>query len=129
MLKNLTTFKGEHGNLFAINKVAEFQPKRIFYVTGVPRGQVRGGHAHLRDKQILVCIKGSLSVKLDDGIGSRTFLLNEGQSIFMDTMTWGTQEYLTGDDILLVLCSEEHDEEEYIKSYTKFLELTKENKK
>lgn len=128
MQKNLAAFKGEDGNLFALNKIAEFHPKRIFYVTGVPEGQIRGHHAHLRDKQILVCIKGALRVKLDEGSGSKSFLLNEGESVFMDTMTWGTQEYLTGDDILLVLCSEEHDEEEYIKDYFQFLELTtKEN--
>ena len=35
----------------------------------------------------------------------------------------GTQEYMTGDDILLVLCSEEHDPDEYITNYFNFLKI------
>ena len=130
MLKSLKAFKGENGSLFALNKLSDFQPKRFFYVTNVPKGELRGHHAHLRDKQLLVCVKGSIHATLDKGgTAFSEFVLREGDAVFMDTMTWGSQRYLTGDDILLVLCSEEHDEEEYIKDYNQFLQIIEENKK
>lgn len=127
MLKNLKVFSGEKGNLFAMNSLTDFHPKRFFYVTGVPKGESRGFHAHKRDRQLIVCIKGKVAVTLDSGASPSEFLLQEGQAILMETMVWGIQKYLTGDDIILVLCSEEHDDDEYIKSYDQFLELLKEN--
>jgi len=129
MVKNLETFKSENGSLFALNKIEEFTPRRMFYVTDVQKGESRGFHAHKRDKQLLVCVKGKISVTLDNGASPSEFLLREGQSVFMDTLIWGVQKYLTGEDILLVLCSEEHDESEYIKSYFQFLKTLKEKRK
>tara|TARA_Y100000004_G_scaffold162538_1_gene191354 strand:- start:1135 stop:1527 length:393 start_codon:yes stop_codon:yes gene_type:complete len=126
MLKSLLKFSNKKGDLTALNKIEEFDAKRMFYVTGVPKGSIRGYHAHKKDKQLLVCIKGSVKVCLDNGASPSEFLLEEGKAIFMDTLVWGTQEYLTGDDILLVLCSEEHDPDEYITSYFHFLQLIKE---
>ena len=41
-------------------------------------------------------------------------VLNAGVSVFVDTMTWGEQEYMTGNDILLVVCSTNFDKSEYI---------------
>ena len=129
MLKSLKAFRGENGSLFALNKFSDFQPKRFFYVTDVPKGDVRGRHAHRRDKQLLVCVKGRIHATLDKGNSTFSdFILREGDAVFMDTLTWGYQKYLTGDDILLVLCSEEHDDKEYIKDYDQFLQIIKENK-
>lgn len=127
MLKNLHKFTGDCGDLTALNKIEEFDAKRIFYVTGVPKGTVRGYHAHKKDKQLLICIKGAVKVTLDSGASPSEFYLEEGKSLFMDTLIWGTQEYMTGDDILLVLCSEEHDPDEYITNYFNFLKIKGEN--
>jgi len=127
MLKDLLKFSSEQGDLTALNKIEHFEAKRMFYVTGVPKGSTRGYHAHKIDKQLLVCIKGALRVTLDTGTPSE-YYLEEGKALFMDNLVWGTQEYLTGDDILLVLCSEEHDPDEYIASYFHFLQLLKEHK-
>jgi dTDP-4-dehydrorhamnose 3,5-epimerase-like enzyme len=127
MLKNLHKFTGDSGDLTALNKIEEFDAKRIFYVTGVPKGTVRGYHAHKKDKQLLICIKGAVKVTLDSGASPSEFYLEEGKSLFMDTLIWGTQEYMTGDDILLVLCSEEHDPDEYITNYFNFLKIKGEN--
>jgi len=128
MLKNLLKFVSAEGDLFALNKIEEFDARRFFYVTGVPKDSVRGNHAHKRDKQLLICLKGAVSVTLDSGASPSEFYLSEGKCVFMDTYVWGTQQYMTGDDILLVLCSEEHDPNDYITSYFHFLEELKEKR-
>ena len=45
--------------------------------------------------------------------------------IFVDSMVWDKQQYLTGNDILLSICSTEYDKDDYIKSYDQFLEELK----
>jgi dTDP-4-dehydrorhamnose 3,5-epimerase-like enzyme len=91
----------------------EFVPRRIFYVTGVSAGSVRGGHGHYEDKQYLICLRGSVRVTLVSKDKKITHYLKPNDYCLMDQMTWGEQEYLTGDEILLVLCSTEFNKEDY----------------
>ena len=92
MLKNLLKFVSAEGDLFALNKIEEFDARRFFYVTGVPKDSVRGNHAHKRDKQLLICLKGAVSVTLDSGASPSEFYLSEGRCVFMGTYAWGTQQ-------------------------------------
>ena len=62
----------------------KFIPRRMYYITNVPKGEVRGNHAHREDQQYMFCVRGRV------------------------------KEYMTGDDILLVFCSTKHDPEDYI---------------
>ena len=98
-----------------------FEVKRVFYVSDVPKGDVRGKHAHRRNKQILICISGVIEVKLNTGTKIETTVLHEGESIFVDMLVWDEQKYCTGNDILLSLCSEEYDEKDYIRNYNYFI--------
>lgn len=97
-----------------------FKPKRVFYVSDVPKGEIRGKHAHYRNKQILICISGIIEVKLDTGKTINTTVLHEGESIFVNALVWDEQKYCTGNDILLSICSEDYDPADYIKDYNRF---------
>jgi hypothetical protein len=90
-----------------------FKPQRIFWVQNVPTGQPRGGHGHYRDKQQLFCVKGEVLVSLYSSSGQESHTLKAGDSCFMNNMVWSEQTYLTGEDILLVLCSEKFDKNDY----------------
>lgn len=90
-----------------------FLPKRMFYVTGVPQGSVRGGHGHYKDNQYLICIRGEIEVELVSANSHQLIKLIPGDYCLMEHMMWSIQKYLTGDDILLVLCSEKYDQEDY----------------
>lgn len=60
-------YKESNGCLFPIDlSYLPFEPKRIFYVTNTPKGEIRGKHAHFNTQQILVCIQGIILVKLYD---------------------------------------------------------------
>jgi dTDP-4-dehydrorhamnose 3,5-epimerase-like enzyme len=102
-----------------------FTPKRIFYVYGVSCGEERGNHAHHETQQLLVCVRGSILVKIHDGFYESSTLLKENDSIFVDRMMWDSQIYLTGDDILLSICSTTYNKNDYIEDFEEFVSLVK----
>ena len=56
MLGSWPTFKDHRGLLVPIEFAQlPFMPKRLFYVSNVPKGEERGNHAHYNTKQILTC--------------------------------------------------------------------------
>lgn len=124
MLKNLETFDNDlrSGTLVALNKNLGFSAKRFFYISDVEKYGWRGDHAHRQNKQVLVCIKGEILVLLDNGKETRGATIKKGQYVFVDNMVWDKQQYLTGEDILLSICSTEYNEKDYIKNYEQFLE-------
>ncbi len=58
----------ERGSLIALenNIDVPFNIKRVFYIYDTLDGVVRGTHAHFLTQQLLVCVKGSCKVTLDD---------------------------------------------------------------
>ncbi|QDU10956.1 WxcM-like domain-containing protein [Gimesia aquarii] len=103
-----------------------FVPKRYFLVYDVPTAEVRGEHAHLECGQFLIAVKGSVSVVVDDGNLRDEILLNRPQmGVYLPPMTWGIQYNYSTDAVLLVFASEFYDAEDYIRDYSKFLDLVK----
>lgn len=120
----LTKFEEPDGILvpFDIDKVP-FDVKRIFYIYNVPKGECRGFHAHYETQQLLICIKGEIEVSLFDGEKIDIHILKEGQTILIPNMMWDYQRFLTGNDILLVLCSTKYNRKDYIENLEKFKEI------
>ena len=117
----------DRGCLVAINELP-FDAKRVFYVTNVPKGETRGRHAHYRNKQILICLSGEISVKLDSGRFIKHFKLKQNDSVFVNNLTWDEQTYETGNDILLAICSTEYDDYDYIRDYNEFKKIIQERR-
>ncbi len=98
-----------------------FIPKRCFWVFNVPSQEVRGEHAHKTLHQYLICIKGSVSVLLDDLKDRREVLLNQPNfAIYIPPRIWGVQYKYSEDAVLLVLASEVYDPDDYLRSYDEF---------
>lgn len=114
------------GNLsFAeYNQFLPFIVKRYFLVFDVPSREVRGEHAHKELHQYLVCVKGSCSVMVDNGVNREEYLLDTpGAALHIPPMVWGVQYKYSSDAVLLVLASDVYDHEDYIRDYTQFIEL------
>jgi quercetin dioxygenase-like cupin family protein len=109
MLKN---FGDESTGILSYMELTDlkFIPRRMYYVSKVPKGQVRGKHGHYEDEQYLFCIQGQILVNLFSKNGEQSIVLNPGDSVYVDRMVWGEQQYMTGNDIMLVLCSTKHDD-------------------
>ena len=88
----------------------KFIPRRMYYITKVPKGETRGKHGHYEDQQYLFCIKGQIKIHMVSKNEDKTIVLNPGECIYVDRMVWGEQQYMTGEDIMLVLCSTKHDD-------------------
>jgi hypothetical protein len=92
-----------------------FRPQRIFTVSDVPPGSIRGRHAHRSGRQLLVCLQGRISVTVVLGEQRTTFaLLPGGPGLLVEAGVWGEQCYDAADSVLLVLCSEPYDAASYL---------------
>jgi dTDP-4-dehydrorhamnose 3,5-epimerase-like enzyme len=114
---------GDAGSLRVLEQLgsSSFIPRRVFWISNVPAGQTRGFHAHKTGHQILICLAGSVSAKFDNGtVSEDILLLPGGMAVWMENMVWGEQTFLEKDSILLVLASNEYDEEDYIRDRNEF---------
>lgn len=102
-----------------------FEPKRYFLVFNVPSEKTRGEHAHYRCHQFLICVKGSCAVVVDDGKSRCEVLLDSpDMGIHLPPLTWGIQYKYSGDAVLLVFTSDYYDADDYIRSYSEFIDIT-----
>lgn len=107
--------KESRGNLVELDyKQLPFHPQRLFYVSNVPVGTERGGHAHIEGKQILFCLAGQVAVELRSGnLMERVICTNNGMGLLVKEGIWAKQTYLSDSSILLVLCSHPFNEASY----------------
>jgi UDP-2-acetamido-3-amino-2,3-dideoxy-glucuronate N-acetyltransferase len=99
-----------------------FLPRRYFIVFNVPGKDVRGEHAHRQCHQFLVCVRGSVSVVVDDGSASEETVLDRPEiGLYVPPMTWAVQYRYSADAVLLVLASDPYDPADYIRDYDEFL--------
>ncbi len=103
------------GRLTAFDSAAlPFAVRRVFAVTDVPAGAVRGGHRHSRGVQALFCLRGRIEVELRRGGDRLVVLLRaDGIGVQFAAGVWAQQTYLDADSELLVLASEPYDESTY----------------
>lgn len=91
----------------------DFLPRRMYYISHVPKGEVRGKHGHYEDQQYLFCLQGEIKVDFFSKEGESSVVLKPGDTAFLDRMVWSQQEYVTGNEIMLVLCSRQFDQGDY----------------
>jgi acetyltransferase-like isoleucine patch superfamily enzyme/dTDP-4-dehydrorhamnose 3,5-epimerase-like enzyme len=104
-----------------------FAVKRYFIVYDVPSANVRGEHAHRRCEQFLVCVKGTVSVIVDDGFSREEIVFDcPDVGLHIPAMVWGVQYRYSSDAVLLVFASELYDPADYIRDYDHFLSLVTE---
>lgn len=113
---DLPEFADARGRLTALDHGAlPFEPVRVFFVSDVPAGTVRGGHAHRRSDQLLICLAGRIEIALDAGTGPEVVVCRPGGAgVLVPRGVWAQQTYVEKGSILLVLCSHAFDPEDYI---------------
>jgi len=105
------------------NNHLPFEMKRVYYIFDVVKNAVRGKHAHKQTKQVLFCIRGSITIILDNGKDKEAITLNKpNQGIFLDAMMWHEMVAFKEGTVLLVVASDIYDEQDYIRNYRTYLE-------
>lgn len=120
----------DRGSLIALenNKDIPFEIKRVYYIFDTKDGVRRGFHAHKHLKQVLVCVKGSCKIHLDNGKGdtSEVILNRTNKGLLIESNIWREMYDFSPDAVLLVLASELYDESDYIRNYDSFIKYMKE---
>lgn len=119
--------KMENGDLGVV-EFAElpFEPKRIYWLTGVDDYKSRGHHAHKKLRQYFVVVKGSVDVFLTDGFEEfSTTLHADGNAILLASGLWREIRNFSDDAVLLVVCDQPYSEDDYIRDFNQFLDWKK----
>ena len=130
-LVNILEFQSngdDRGSLVALEsyKNIPFDIKRVYYIFDTKVDVIRGLHAHKELLQVMVCLKGSCHIMLDNGsIEEQVVLDSPNKGLLIDSMMWREMHDFSEDCILLVLASEHYDESDYIRDYDEFLEYLK----
>ncbi|MFC6380486.1 sugar 3,4-ketoisomerase [Psychrobacter glacincola] len=130
-LANFIAFQSkgdDRGSLVALesHKNIPFEIKRVYYIFDTKSGVVRGLHAHKDLSQVMVCLKGSCRVVLDNGyIKEQVVLDSPDKGLLIDSMMWREMHDFSADCVLLVLANEHYDESDYIRDYGEFLKVTR----
>lgn len=103
-----------------------FDVKRIFYIYDIPGGEDRGAHAHKVCHQFLIAVSGSFEIEMDDGVNKRTVQLNRPYyGLHIPPGIWAAEKGFSSGAICLVLTSGLYEEDDYIRTYNDFLNITK----
>lgn len=103
-----------------------FTATRVFTLMDIPEGEARGTHAHRQCEQFMICMRGSVTAVIDDGVNRQELILDRPTvGLYMPALIWGTQYNYSSDAMLVVLASDPYDAADYIEDYDEFLELVK----
>ena len=126
-LINFKTLGDDRGSLIAVEEGynAPFDIKRVYYIFDTKQDVERGFHAHINLKQLAIVVKGSCTFILDNGTKREEIVLNNpNQGLLIEGLIWREMKNFSEDCVLVVLANEHYDENDYIRDYNKFLEIS-----
>lgn len=100
-----------------------FVIKRVYYITRVDQGTTRGYHSHRKLHQVLICLNGSVKIRLKNPREEEIVELNDpAVGLYIGPFIWREMFEFTEGSVLLILASEYYDESDYIRNYDFYLE-------
>lgn len=118
----------KYGHLTPIEskKDIPFEVKRIYYISQVEKGVTRGFHSHKKLHQILICLNGSLKIRVRNPNEEEVIELNNTSvGLYIGPLIWREMFDFSEGSVLLVLASEYYDEDDYIRNYDFYIEEAK----
>jgi UDP-2-acetamido-3-amino-2,3-dideoxy-glucuronate N-acetyltransferase len=101
-----------------------FAPKRFFAVYAVPKGEVRGCHAHHEGHEFLISLRGTWNFLLDDARTRQTIALDTSNvGLHIPPRVWRSFYPDDADAVLASLSSETYSAADYIRDYEAFARM------
>lgn len=127
-LVKLPTVRDRRGSLTVIENgegdVVPFTIARAYWIYDIPADALRDGHAMLSQSEILVALAGSFDVAVFTADGSRTFHLDRNyRGLYLPPLTWREISGFSTCSIAFTLSDALYDENDYIRSRSRFEEL------
>lgn len=109
-------------------KELPFKPERLFYITDVPFGKVRGDHAHKLCEQIIIPVCGSFVLSAERFVDGELLyfeqtMVSKNEAAYIKPFTWLRLTKFTPNTVCLVLASDPYDSEDYINDFEDFTRL------
>ena len=80
-------------------------------------------HSHKELHQVLLCLHGSVDVRLENFFGEEKYTLNDPSvGLYVGPDNWREMSNFSNDAVLLVLASEKYNENDYIRDYDTFIQ-------
>ncbi len=99
-----------------------FEIKRVYWIYDVPGGQIRGGHAFKKQKEVVIALSGSFEVIVNNGLKKQSFLLNRSYyGLYIPEGYWRHMENFSTNSLALVLSSTFFNKEDYILNFDNYL--------
>jgi dTDP-4-dehydrorhamnose 3,5-epimerase-like enzyme len=103
-------------DMYRLKRITDvpFDVKRVFFVSNIPVGSIRGQHAHKTEKQYLICLNGLIDIKLTSEKKVISKRLTDLEAIYLPPMFWTEIINLKYNSIIPVFASSNYLQEEYI---------------
>ncbi|MEI6821253.1 MAG: FdtA/QdtA family cupin domain-containing protein [Bacteroidota bacterium] len=130
-LLNLPKFDDPRGNLSFIEefKHIPFKIERTYWIYDVPGGEIRGGHAFLKQQEIVVALSGSFDVVINNGKEEKRFHLNRSYfGLYIPNKLWRSMDNFSTNSVALILSSTLFSETDYIRDFKDYINYVKDEK-
>lgn len=111
---------------FVEGRALPFAVKRMFWITSVPEGRTRGGHAHKTCSEVVFAVSGSFCIHLSDGENQADFKISSpGEGIVVPAGVWCDLSEFSAGCVCVAVASEAYDPKGHINSYEAYLRYRK----
>lgn len=123
-LVKIKKYTDDRGNIFVFENGNNlpFDAKRVYLLKDVPHNKERGHHAHIKLKQLMIAISGSVTVEVTDSNVKDTFVLSSpDEALYIFGPTWRILKNFSSDCTLMVIASDYFNPNDYIDDYSIFM--------
>ena len=114
----------DRGNLSFIESENHipFSIKRSYLIYDVPGGEIRGGHAFIQQKEMIIALSGSLDIIIFDGKKEKIFSLNRSYyGLYIPCGLWRHMENFSTNALVLVISNTFYNENDYVRNKKKYI--------
>lgn len=110
-----------HLSVGEIEEQLPFTPKRVYWVYGTPTAVTRGGHANKSNEQVIICVSGQVTIRLEDKSGHQFEfrLTSPNKGLHIPKLHWRSLTF-SENAILFSICSDKFKESDYIRDIGEF---------
>jgi WxcM-like, C-terminal len=103
-----------------------FKIKRVFWTYDVPGGEQRGGHAYYEQEEIIIALSGSFDIIITNPDGeTEKFSLNRSYyGLYLPALTWRHMENFSTNSLGLHISSQTFNNDDYVRDFEKFKNLS-----